>query len=95
MSKYDVIATKIIKEQELIMGPVAWYEAGKVRGLKILDQSTGSVSIEGNLDSKSVVDDLVYQYGNLFGRAAQEVCKESVVALLAELTPAEVPSSLK
>jgi hypothetical protein len=95
MSKYDQIATKIIKEQEALMGPVAWYEARKVKGLNIIDQDSGSVTIADNIDSRAVVDDLVSQYGNLFGRAAQEVCREAVSALVAELSPAEVPSTLK
>jgi hypothetical protein len=95
MSKYDVIATKIIKEQESLMGPVAWYEAGKVKGLKIVDQNVGTVAIDDSANSMSVVDDLVTQYDNLFGRAAREVCKEAVTALVADLQPSEVPSSLK
>jgi hypothetical protein len=95
MSKYDQIATKIIKEQESLMGPVAWYEAGKVKGLHIVDQTSGAVTIDDGPDSRLVVDELVSQYGKLFGRAAQEVCKDAVTALIAELSPADVPSTLK
>ncbi len=95
MSTYDQIAAKIIKEQEQLMGPVAWYEAGKVKGLHIVDQKSGTVTIENNTDSRSVVDSLVNQYGTLFGRAAREVCRESVIALIADLPPSEIPSSLK
>jgi hypothetical protein len=89
------IAKKIIQEQEQLMGPVAWYEAGKVKGFKTLDQKSGNVAIEENTDGKVVVDNLINQYGNLFGRAALEVCKEAVTALAAELSPSELPSSLK
>jgi hypothetical protein len=92
MDKYSQIIVKIIKEQELLMGPVAWIEAAKVRGLRI-DQKNSSISIEG--DSRSAVDGLVNQYGKLFGRAAREVCKEAVTALVADLSPSEVPSSLQ
>jgi len=94
MGTYDTIVKKIISEQELLMGPVAWYEAGKVKGLRIIDQKTGAVSIEENADSRLVVDDLVNQYGDLFGQAGREVCKEAVSALVADLSPAEMPSSL-
>ncbi len=94
MSAYDQIATKIIKEQEQLMGPVAWFEASKVKGLKV-DQSSKTVSVISSSDSKTVVDSLVHQYGTLFGRAAREVCKEAVMALIADLSPSEVPSSLK
>ncbi len=94
MDIFNQIATKIIKEQELIIGPIAWSEAGKVKGLHIVDQKTGTVTIE-NGDSKIVVDNLVGQYEHLFGRASREVCKEATASLVADLSPAEVPSSLK
>ena len=77
------------------MGPVAWYEASKIKGLHIVDQKTGSVSIDTNTDSRAVVDNLVNQYGKLFGRAAREVCREAVTSLVADLPTAEVPSTLK
>jgi hypothetical protein len=94
MAKYDEIIIKIIKEQEQLMGPVAWREAAKVSGLKIIDTKSGSIVIEKS-DNKAVVDDLVKQYGSLFGRAAMEVCKEAAAVLLVDLSPSEIPSSLK
>ena len=95
MTTYDQIATKIIKEQEQLMGPVAWYEAAKVAGLNIIDKKTGDVSIGENSDNLAVIDDLVNKYGGLFGRAAREVCREATISLIADLSPAEVPSSLR
>jgi hypothetical protein len=95
MTIYDQIATKIIKEQELLMGPVAWYQANKVTGLHIIDQKIGTVHIEDNLDNRVVIDNLVNKYADLFGRVAREVCKETVTALIAELPKSEVPSSLQ
>jgi hypothetical protein len=95
MNTYDEIAIKIIKEQELLMGPVAWSEAGKVKGLHIVNQKKGTVSIDQGLDNRTVVDNLVNQYGSLFGRAAREVCKEAVAVLIADLPPSDVPLSLK
>lgn len=94
MSTLDLIATKIIKEQELIIGPMAWQQAGKVSGLHVLDQKTGSVSIESN-NAPVVVDNLVATYAHLFGQASIEVCKEAAGSLLAELSPSEVPASLR
>ncbi|MES2470677.1 MAG: hypothetical protein V4526_00355 [Patescibacteria group bacterium] len=94
MNKLDQIATKIIKEQELIIGPMAWSEAGKVSGLHIVDQKMGTVTID-DADSRGVVDRLVGQYEQLFGRASHEVCKDAVRSLLADLAPAEVPASLR
>ena len=95
MTTLDLIAGKIIKEQELIIGPLAWEEAGHVKGLHTVDKKTGEVSIEENIDKRVVIDNLVKEYEVLFGRAAREVCREAVISLVADLLPSEVPSSLK
>ena len=95
MTTYEQIATKIIKEQEQLMGSVAWMEAAKVPGLKIIDQKTSNLSIETTSDARTVIDNLISKYRNLFGEAARQVCREAVTALVADLSPAEVPSSLQ
>ena len=92
MTIFDKIPLRIIKEQELIIGPLAWDEARKVIGL-IVDQSHNSVSFSG--DEKDIVNRLVAQYERLFGLASHEVCKEAVQDLIAEMSPEEIPSSLK
>ena len=94
MNTLNQIATKIIKEQELIIGPIAWNEAEKVKGIHVIDHDSGGVAIE-NGDAKVVVDNLIGQYEHLFGRASREVCREAVASLIADLSPAEVPSSLR
>jgi len=86
------IPIRIIKEQELVIGPLAWDEARKVPGLTI-DQTHNSVSFSG--DKKDAVNRLVAQYERLFGKASHEVCRESVQDLIAEMPPEEVPSSLR
>ena len=91
MSTLDTIAAKIIKEQELVIGPLAWSEAGKVQGLQI--SASHEVTIQ-NGDPKAAVDRLVAQYERLFGRASQEVCREAVASLIASLPRSEVPASL-
>ena len=93
MSKLDQIVTKIIREQELIVGPLAWSEAEKVSGLKIIDSKKGEVTLS-DTDEKEVINRLVTQYSRLFGQASREVCREAVVSLVADLAPADVPSSL-
>lgn len=95
MSIYDQIAAKIIKEQELLMGPIAWYEASKVVGLTIVDKKAGIVSINNKEDGSVVVNNLVDRFGNLFGRAGREMCKEAVSALVADLKPSQIPLKLK
>jgi hypothetical protein len=90
---YDQIAIRIIREQELIIGPLAWDEARKVQGILIVDQKKGEVSMSG--DSKQILNNLVAQYAKLFGRASNEVCKEVTQDLIAELPADQVPESLK
>lgn len=92
MSIYDQFASNIIKEQETIMGPVAWEQASRVSGLRI-DIQTHAVSIEGN--SKEVLEKLVAQYERLFGPASREVCRDAVRPLLAQVSPDEVPAVLR
>ena len=67
MNPYDQIATKIVKEQELIIGPIAWQEAEKVPGLHI-EPSHAGVSVESG--NGTTIDALVGQYEHLFGRAS-------------------------
>lgn len=89
----DQIATKIIREQELIIGPLAWSEAGKVSGLKIVDQLKGEV-VFSDSDQKEVINRLVIRYERFFGRASHEVCREAVAGMIADLAPSDIPTSL-
>ena len=93
MDTFVKIAGKIIKEQELIIGPLAWTEAGKVRGLHVVNETSGEITLN-NGDPKETVNRLVGQYERLFGRASHEVCKEAVASLIKGLAQADVPSSL-
>ena len=92
MDPLTKIASQIIKEQELVIGPLAWSEAGKVQGLHI-DAQKGEVTIE-NGDPKAAVDRLVAQYERLFGRASHEVCIEAAASIISSLPRSEVPASL-
>ena len=92
MDIFAKIAEKIIKEQELIIGPLAWDEAKKVEGLVVSNQ-LAEVTIEG--DKKQVIDSLVARYDRLFGRASHEVSRDAAAALLADLLPIDIPVSLK
>ena len=91
---FGQITFKIIKEQELIIGPLAWIEAGKVEGLEVINSSKGEIVFKSS-DKKEVINRLVNQYNRLFGRASHEVCKGAVATMLADLPPSEVPSSLR
>ncbi|MBI2013578.1 MAG: hypothetical protein HYS87_02005 [Candidatus Colwellbacteria bacterium] len=93
MTIFEQIAGKIIKEQERIIGPLAWDEASKVPGLEVINKKTGEIIIHS--DVKDVLDKLVAQYERLFGRASHEVCREAAHSMLTGIAPTEVPSSLK
>lgn len=93
MTIFDQISVRIIKEQELIIGSLAWDEARKVPGLKIINQNNGEVAFEG--EGKEVINKLVSQYSRLFGKASSEACKDAVQDLLADLPKEQIPSSLQ
>lgn len=94
MNSLDHMASQIIKEQEMVIGPLAWTEAEKVKGLQIVDRLHGGVVLS-NGDPKEVIDRLVEQYEHLFGRASREVCREAVAGMLTGLSPSDIPSSLR
>ena len=95
MNPFDQIAHNIIEEQEKVIGPLAWDEAGQVKGLRIVDRKTGTVEIAQDADQGKVIDDLVSQYVELFGRAAREACREAAAPVISTLPANEVPLSLK
>ena len=90
---FNQIASRIVSEQALVIGPLAWSEAQKVEGLRILDQQKGEVTISSD-DPKNAVDQLVAQYERLFGRASHDVCKQAVAGIISGLSPNEIPASL-
>lgn len=93
MTIYEQISVRIIKEQELIIGPIAWQEAVKVPGIKVIDQEKQEVSISD--DPKTVLSRLVEQYSRLFGKVSTEVCKEAAQDLLVELPKDQIPANLQ
>jgi len=92
MDVFSQIAEKIIEQQELIIGPVAVEQAKRVKELKI-DWPQHDVDISGS--PQAAIDALVAQYKELFGQIAVETCKEAVVRYTSQLTPDQLPSSLK
>ncbi len=90
---FNQISIEIIKEQALIIGPLAWTEARKVLGLQIISQKPGEVMVDAN-DPKGVIDRLVAQYERLFGKLSHDICKEAAHDLIATLPENEIPSSL-
>lgn len=88
------MTVRIIREQELVIGPLAWIEAAKVVGLTVIDKRAGTVLLT-DPDQASVINRLVAQYEKLFGRASHEVSKDAVKSLLANIPLEEIPTSLR
>ena len=83
--------SRIIKEQQAIIGPVALDQAKKVDGLQL--GGADDVKITGN--KKEVLGNLVNQYSKLFGKASIEVCKEAFEPYFAKIPSADIPDILK
>ena len=92
--QFPQIVLRIIKEQELIMGHLAWDEARKVQGLQIVDEKKGEVNFQDG-DQKTIINKLVAQYERIFGKASHAVCHDAVKDLIAEMKADEIPESLK
>ncbi len=92
MDVYSQIAINIITQQEGIIGPVAVEQAKTVSGLS-LDWDNHSAKISG--DEAKVIDALVSKYKTLFGPISVEVCKEAVGRLAQQLSPEQMPASLR
>jgi hypothetical protein len=90
MDIYAQIADKIIKEQESIIGPIAFEQAKKVPGLRV-DEQNKEVSMQGN--EKEVLGNLVEQYKHLFGQTSVEVCKEAIKGI--KVPPDSLPPLLR
>ncbi len=83
--------SRIIKEQQAIIGPVALDQAKKVSGLSVT--SVDDVQISGN--KKEVLGNLVNQYAKLFGKASVEVCKEAIEPISDKIPSSDLPDILK
>ena len=92
MDIFGKIVEKIIREQEHIIGPVALDQARKVHGLKV-DLQKHEIIFEGN--QKDIVEQLVEQYRELFGRASVEVCKDAVRGIISQVPKDQLPPLLQ
>lgn len=91
MDLYAQVVSRIIKEQQEIIGPVALDQAKKVSGLEV--NSADDVKVIGN--KKQVLEGLVNQYAKLFGRASIEICKEAFTPYSDKIPATEIPDILK
>ena len=91
MEIYAQIVERIIKQQESIIGPIAVEQAEHVQNLKV-DWDKKDISIVGN--GAKVIDDLVGQYKELFGKISVEVCREAAEPLMKKLSGEQLPKTL-
>lgn len=91
MDPYIEAVSRIIKEQQSIIGPIAIDQANKVTGLEVL--GVDDIKIIGN--KKEILGNLVNQYAKLFGKASVEVCKEAFSTIADKIPQTEVPDILR
>ena len=92
MDVYEQIVIKIIKSQEVIIGPVAIEQAQRVPHIEV-DWEAQKIAIDG--DEAGAIDALVEVYKELFGQISVEVSKEAAASLIGKLPPGELPKALK
>jgi len=91
MEVYAEIVERIIKQQQSIIGPIAVEQAEHIPGLKV-DWDKKQITITGDADK--VIDTLVNQYKELFGKISVEVCREAAEPLINKLPKDHLPKSL-
>lgn len=91
MDSVALAVSRIIKEQQAIIGPLALDQAKKVSGLTIT--SVDDVKITGN--KKQTLDNLVRQFEKLFGKASIQVCKEAFEPFADKIPQTDIPDILK
>lgn len=92
MDVYEQIVIKIIKSQEVIIGPIAIEQAQQIPHLSI-DWEAKKIDIAGN--EAEAVDALVAAYRQLFGQISVEVSREAAASLVGKLPANALPEALK
>ena len=91
MDKYSDAILKIVNEQKLIIGPIAFDLAKRVQGVTVISEK--EITIIG--DPKSTLESVVVEYEKLFGRSSVEVSKEVIKKGNGVLQPEELPAILR
>jgi hypothetical protein len=90
---YNKILSRIIQEQEMIVGSLAWEIAVSVKNLVVVDKQTYQISITG--EPKNIINDIVARYQKVFGMLAIDVSKQAVFDVLADMSIEDIPASLQ
>jgi hypothetical protein len=91
MDVYSEIVKRIIEQQEAIIGPVAVEQAMHIPNLEV-DWDKHQVNVKA--DGAKVIDKLVQQYKELFGKISVEVCREAAGPLMKKLPEGQLPKTL-
>lgn len=83
------LALTIIKEQEAIVGPLAWKVAQRVTGLRVAGKRVTIARAP-----QKVLEHLVKQFEKLFGPASREVCRDSVRPFVGKVPAGVLPDIL-
>jgi hypothetical protein len=90
---YNKILSKILEEQETILGSLAWQIVEKVQGIHVVNKETWQVRIIS--DPKVVIDQFVYRCERIFGSFARDVSKQAVAFILANIPEEDIPERLR
>ncbi len=90
---YNKLLSRILKEQENILGSLAWQIAEKSSGIIIVNKESFDVSIIG--EPKTVIDNFIFRCERIFGSFARDASKQAVSFLLAEMPLEDRPNRLK
>jgi len=91
MKTANDLAKRIIHEQQIIMGPLAWRVAKDVKGLDIKNEH----DIVLLRNPAMVLSRLVGKYEELFGPASREVCRDAVRSIVEQVPKKDVPDVLR
>lgn len=90
----QTIVNKIVSQQQFLIGPFAVEQANAITGLSA--DYSGKVRIDAKItDFKSLLNDLVIKYQELFGQTSVEVCKDAVREAGVNINDSELPDILK
>ena len=76
---YREVIKRIVKEQQLLIGPIALTIASKIPGVKA--DSTNAIDFDATEFNEDAIEALINAYQALFGKAAVEVCKTSIKSM--------------
>lgn len=89
---FSEIVERIIKEQEVLIGPIALEQAKRVKGLSV-DLAHHEIKFKGS--QTVIIENLIEAYKEFFGQVSVEVCRHAVHKLVSQLPVDQQPALLK